>query len=85
MSTNCSRTSFCDYSAGRTKSVFYTAAVLHRERRQADQIPRYCATEHSSFILFKIFFFTIILTTIKHSIQNRKYVRIDFHLDNDIH
>ena len=31
MSTNCSRTSFCDYSAGpvETKTVFYTAAVLY--------------------------------------------------------
>lgn len=69
MSTNCSRTSFCDYSAGRTKSVFYTAAVLHRERRQADQIPRYCATEHSSLILFKIYFFDYIADN-KNSIES---------------
>ena len=83
MSTNCSRTSFCDYSAGRTKSVFYTAAVLHRERRRADQIPRYCATEHTSFVLVKIFFWNIINQWI--ILASTESISIDFHLDNDTH
>ena len=83
MSTNCSRTSFCDYSAGRTKSVFYTAAVLHRERRRADQIPRYCATEHTSFVLVKIFFWNIINQWI--ILVSTESISIDFHLDNDTH
>ena len=83
MSTNCSRTSFCDYSAGRTKSVFYTAAVLQRERggkrtkSPATVLLSTVPSFHSKYS------FLILLTIVTKLTKN--FVRIYFHLDNDIH